>query len=143
MNSPWNWFAALGPSDRLSVVTFASAAVAFAFGLWQYRKGQKWRRMEWVAKEMDAFFGLRRDQGTEHDRLGYPADRAPSEARDGGRADRDRGRRPRRARFSIIRGGRAASARTTRPFATSSIAISTGSSESAASWADGVVEAPR
>ncbi|MEA2489753.1 MAG: hypothetical protein QOH21_1545, partial [Acidobacteriota bacterium] len=56
MNSLWNWFAALGPSDRLNVVTFAGAAVAFAFGLWQYRNGQKWRRMEWIAKEMDAFF---------------------------------------------------------------------------------------
>jgi hypothetical protein len=33
------------------------ASIAFFFGLLQYRKSQHWKRAEWVAQEMQLFFG--------------------------------------------------------------------------------------
>lgn len=36
--------------------TLVGASVAFAAGLWQYRRAQQWKRAEWVAAEMRTFF---------------------------------------------------------------------------------------
>ena len=50
------WFASLKPEDQVKVVAFLGAAVAFLIGLLQYRKAQRWKRSEWLATEMQAFF---------------------------------------------------------------------------------------
>lgn len=42
--------------DLLKAIALAGAAVAFVIGLLQYRKGQRWKRAEWVAQEMKALF---------------------------------------------------------------------------------------
>jgi hypothetical protein len=38
-------------------ITVIVAIIAFVLGLFQYRRAQKWRRMEWIAAEVKAFFG--------------------------------------------------------------------------------------
>src|SRR4051812_35100953 len=45
------------PDDYLKLLVLVGAAVAFAVGLAQYRRGQQWKRAEWVAQEMKALFG--------------------------------------------------------------------------------------
>jgi hypothetical protein len=52
----WNWFAALPPPDQLKAVALVGVSIAFVVGLFQYRKSQRWKRAEWVAQEMQAFF---------------------------------------------------------------------------------------
>ncbi|HVT15532.1 MAG TPA: hypothetical protein VHQ90_05025, partial [Thermoanaerobaculia bacterium] len=39
----------------LSVAVDLGAAIAFGFGLWQYRQAQLWRRNEFIGGEMKAF----------------------------------------------------------------------------------------
>jgi hypothetical protein len=52
----WNWFLTLKPEDQLKAVALIGASIAFVIGLVQYRKSQRWKRSEWVAQEMQAFF---------------------------------------------------------------------------------------
>lgn len=42
--------------DTLKALALIGAAIAFVVGLLQYRKAQRWKRAEWVAKEMKEFF---------------------------------------------------------------------------------------
>jgi len=42
--------------DILTAIGLMGAAIAFAIGAIQYAKAQSWKRAEWVAQEMDAFF---------------------------------------------------------------------------------------
>jgi predicted Rdx family selenoprotein len=44
------------PEDILTAVALIGAGIAFVFGLLQYRKGQQWKRAEWVAQEMKQLF---------------------------------------------------------------------------------------
>jgi hypothetical protein len=46
----------LTPENQLKMAALLGASAAFMVGLIQYRKAQRWKRMEWVAKEMDVFF---------------------------------------------------------------------------------------
>lgn len=57
MSDLWHWFAALTAENQLELIALIGAATAFLIGLVQYRKAQRWKRVEWIAKEMDAFFG--------------------------------------------------------------------------------------
>jgi hypothetical protein len=41
--------------DWLKLIGIMSGLVAFAVGLWQYRRAQKWKRLEFVATEMKEF----------------------------------------------------------------------------------------
>lgn len=50
------WFKAWSFSDLIELMKITAATVAFAFGLWQYWKGQRWKRLEFVASEMKTFF---------------------------------------------------------------------------------------
>jgi hypothetical protein len=45
------------PDDLLKALTLLGAAFAFPVGLIQYRRGQRWKRAEWVAQEMKSLFG--------------------------------------------------------------------------------------
>ena len=45
------------PDEILKAVALAGAVVAFVVGLLQYRRGQQWKRAEWVAQEMKQLFG--------------------------------------------------------------------------------------
>ncbi|HTZ72510.1 MAG TPA: hypothetical protein VMB47_01190 [Candidatus Aquilonibacter sp.] len=51
-----DWFQSLGFSDQMEVVKILAAALAFVIGLSQYRKGQIWKRLEFVSAEMKIFF---------------------------------------------------------------------------------------
>jgi len=51
-----HWYAELTVENQLKVAALGGAAIAFVIGLLQYRKAQRWKRVEWTAKEMDAFF---------------------------------------------------------------------------------------
>jgi len=51
-----NWFLQLKAEDQLKALALLGASVAFVVSLVQYRKAQRWKRAEWVATEMDAFF---------------------------------------------------------------------------------------
>jgi hypothetical protein len=51
-----HWFAELTAENQLKAAALVGAAIAFVIGLLQYRKAQRWKRVEWTAKEMDAFF---------------------------------------------------------------------------------------
>jgi hypothetical protein len=42
--------------DWVGLLKILGATVAFGIGLWQYRKNQAWKRVEFVASEMKAFF---------------------------------------------------------------------------------------
>ena len=44
------------PDDVLKAAALLGAAIAFAIGLLQYRKAQRWKRAEWVAQEMKTLF---------------------------------------------------------------------------------------
>jgi hypothetical protein len=48
-----NW----APDHLLTAAALIGAGVAFVFGLIQYRRGQQWKRAEWVAQEMKQLFG--------------------------------------------------------------------------------------
>lgn len=43
--------------EILNAITIVGAGVAFFVGLFQYRKAQRWKKSEWVAQEMQSFFG--------------------------------------------------------------------------------------
>jgi hypothetical protein len=43
-------------NEILSAIALIGGSVAFILGLLQYRKGQQWKRAEWVAQEMKLFF---------------------------------------------------------------------------------------
>jgi hypothetical protein len=51
-----DWFKARTLSERIEFAKIAAGAIAFALGLWQYRRNQKWKRLEFVAGEMKIFF---------------------------------------------------------------------------------------
>ena len=51
-----DWFSGLTSEEQLKAIALAGAALAFIVGLLQYRSTQRWKRAEWVAAEMDAFF---------------------------------------------------------------------------------------
>lgn len=51
-----DWLKARPFSERIELAKIAAGTIAFAFGLWQYRKAQKWKRLEFVAGEMKIFF---------------------------------------------------------------------------------------
>lgn len=51
-----DWFQSLTFPNRMDVVKVTAAAVAFAIGLWQYRKSQIWKRLEFVSAQMKIFF---------------------------------------------------------------------------------------
>lgn len=55
-------FTNLDPEEQLKGIALVGAAVAFIVGLLQYRRTQRWKRAEWVAAEMDAFFGDPKNQ---------------------------------------------------------------------------------
>ncbi len=42
--------------NTLSLIALAGGLIAFLISLWQYRKAQLWKRAEWIAQEMKAFF---------------------------------------------------------------------------------------
>src|ERR1043165_8716615 len=44
------------PDDLIKAIVFLGAAIAFVVGLAQYRRGQHWKRVEWVAQEMKSLF---------------------------------------------------------------------------------------
>jgi hypothetical protein len=46
----------LSSPGSLEIVKITGAAIAFCVGLWQYRGAQRWKRVEFVASEMKAFF---------------------------------------------------------------------------------------
>ena len=48
--------------DILKVIALVGAGIAFFSGLFQYRRGQKWKRVEWVAQEMKQLFSDRKVQ---------------------------------------------------------------------------------
>ena len=58
------WAQASGQTDprlelwkfKLSIVGYAGAVVAFVIGLLQYRRGEYWKRSQFLAQEMKAFF---------------------------------------------------------------------------------------
>lgn len=56
MSTLLRWFATLTPDGQLKAMALLGAIAAFVIGLLQYRKAQRWKRVEWIAKEMDAFF---------------------------------------------------------------------------------------
>src|SRR5204863_9581854 len=39
----------------VDLLTVIAAAIAFAVGLWQYRRAQLWKRLEFVAAEISSF----------------------------------------------------------------------------------------
>jgi hypothetical protein len=45
------------PDDLLKMLVLLGAALAFLIGLFQYRRAQHWKRVEWVAQEMKNLFG--------------------------------------------------------------------------------------
>jgi hypothetical protein len=51
-----HWFQSLSISNWLDLIKIGGAGLAFGIGLWQYRKGQVWKRMEFVAAEMQVFY---------------------------------------------------------------------------------------
>lgn len=51
-----HWYTELTVENQLRAAALVGAATAFVIGLLQYRKAQRWKRVEWIAKEMDAFF---------------------------------------------------------------------------------------
>jgi hypothetical protein len=53
----WTWWLCLTPDGQVKFLGLLGATFAFAIGLFQYRKAQRWKRSEWVAKEMKDFFG--------------------------------------------------------------------------------------
>lgn len=55
----WQWFTALSPENQIKAVALLGALTAFVVGLLQYRKSQRWKQAEWVAQEMQSFFGDR------------------------------------------------------------------------------------
>jgi hypothetical protein len=50
------WFSSISFSNWIEIIKIAGAAVAFGIGLWQYRKSQGWKRLEFVASETKAFY---------------------------------------------------------------------------------------
>jgi hypothetical protein len=56
----WQSFVDLNAEQTIKAVALVGAAIAFVVGLLQYRKAQHWKRAEWVAQEMQAFFSDRR-----------------------------------------------------------------------------------
>jgi hypothetical protein len=44
-----------GFSNWIEIIKILGAALAFGIGLWQYRKNQAWKRLEFVAAEMRSF----------------------------------------------------------------------------------------
>jgi hypothetical protein len=43
-------------ANWIEILKIIGAAVVFAIGLWQYRKSEAWKRLEFVAVEMRAFY---------------------------------------------------------------------------------------
>ena len=52
----YNWCIGLNPEEKFKVIALFGAVLAFVVSLLQYRKAQRWKRAEWVAQEMQAFF---------------------------------------------------------------------------------------
>lgn len=50
------WFGSLSFSNWIEIIKITGAALVFGTGLWQYRKSQNWKRHEFVASEMKAFY---------------------------------------------------------------------------------------
>jgi hypothetical protein len=51
-----NWLLSLKPDEAIKLLALVGGSIAFIAGLLQYRKAQRWKRAEWVAQEMQAFF---------------------------------------------------------------------------------------
>jgi hypothetical protein len=51
-----HWFHSASFSDRMEVAKLLAAGVAFGIGLWQYRRSQIWKRLEFVSAQMKIFF---------------------------------------------------------------------------------------
>ena len=49
-------FRSVGFSNWLEILKLLGAGVAFGIGLNQYRKSETWKRLEFVAAEMRAFY---------------------------------------------------------------------------------------
>jgi hypothetical protein len=46
----------LNHPNRIEMIKIAGGALAFGIGVWQYRKTQRWKRVEFLAAEMKTFY---------------------------------------------------------------------------------------